>query len=375
MAEIIPGIYQLKVPIPNNPLGNTNSYLLKSDDGYLIIDPGMNNDAAFEALKKELDAIGVAIEEITRILATHGHPDHIGLAGRLKKLSNATLTAHQVAQDMQFMGQNRQGRGEQIEKWLTMNGVPKPDPADFQRSPGGQGRGGPPGGGPPMGGPQAGGGQMGGPQGGPQAGGPRPPNFPEPTIPDVVLQGGETINFGSFNLEVFFTPGHDPGHICLYERAHKILFSGDHVLPVITPSVGLQTDSTLNPLGNFINSLNSVKHLDVTLVLPGHEQTFTNLRGRVEEILAHHHHRDAEIMATLNGEDKTAYEISMGITWMPSLGGKKFQELGPGDKRMAVMETLAHLKVMRDNGTVSTISKDSIVYYSGNGKNKPPTSE
>jgi len=344
MIEIIPGIYQLKVPIPNNPLGNTNTYLLKSSDGYLIIDPGMNNEDSFEALKKELAEAGASIEEITRVLATHSHADHYGLAGRIKKISNAEIIAHKTAKDnMQFMMRNRQGRGPEMERWLLINGVPKMDPAEMQRGPGG---------GPPRGGPQGGG-----------QGGQGRPNFPEPTMPDTLLEGGETISVDSFNLEVVFTPGHDPGHICLYESNHKILFSGDHVLPTITPSVGLQTESSIDPLGNFLNSLRKIRKFDAGLVLPGHEQTFTNLQKRVDEIIAHHAQRDAEIVAAFGGEGKTAYEISTVITWMPSIGGKKFEELGPWDKRMAVMETLAHLKVMKDNGAVATTSKDEVVYY------------
>ena len=134
-------------------------------------------------------------------------------------------------------------------------------------------------------------------------------------------------------------------------------------MPGITPSVGLQTDSGVDPLGNFLNSLRAVRNLDVELVLPGHEQTFTNLRERVDQIIAHHAHRDAEIMSAFDGEAKTAYEVSQVITWMPSLGGKKFEELSHWDKRMAVMETLAHLKVMKDNGKVATSSKDDTVYY------------
>lgn len=338
MTEIIPGIYQLKVPIPNNPLGNTNTYLLRSDDGYLIIDPGMNNDEAFEALKKELAEAGASLEEITRIVATHSHGDHYGLAGRIKKVSNATIFVHRIARDnMQFMMQHRQGRNQEMDKWLKINGVPEPDPAEMQR-----------------------GGQQRGPQGG---GPPGRPNFPEPTLPDVLFEGGETVPVGSFSLEVIFTPGHDPGHIVLYESNQKILFSGDHVLPVITPSVGLQTESSINPLGNFLNSLNKVRQLDARLVLPGHEQTFTNLRERVDEIIAHHEHRNSEIIATLDGQAKTAYEISQGITWMPYLGGKKFEELGPWDKRMAVMETLAHLKVMKEAGKVASFSADDTIYY------------
>jgi glyoxylase-like metal-dependent hydrolase (beta-lactamase superfamily II) len=338
MTEIIPGIYQLKVPIPNNPLGNTNSYLLRGDDGALIIDPGMNNDESFEALKNELAGAGVTFEEITRIVATHSHGDHYGLSGRVKKLSNAQIIIHQVARDnMQFMAQHRQGRGEEMEQWLSLNGVPKSDPAEFQR-------------GRPQG-------------GGPQRSGSGRPPFPEPTMPDVLLQGGETINVGRFNLKVVFTPGHDPGHICLYESTHKILFSGDHVLPVITPSVGLQTESGVNPLGDFLNSLNTIRQLDVDLVLPAHEQTFTNFRERVDEIITHHQRRDAEIMTAIKDEPKTAYEISQEITWMPSLGGTKFQDLRPWDKRMAVMETLAHLKVMKDTGKVAAFSRNSTIYY------------
>ncbi len=340
MTEIIPGIYQLKVPIPNNPLGNTNSYLLKDDNGYLIIDPGMNHDESFEVLKKELAEAGASIEEITRIVATHSHGDHYGLAGRIKDISNAEIIVHRTARDnIQFMMRNRQGRGPEMEKWLLTNGVPKMDPAEMQHGPGGP------------------------PRGGPQGGGQGRPNFPEPTMPDTLLEGGETISVDKFNLEVVFTPGHDPGHICLYESNHRILFSGDHVLPVITPSVGLQTDSSASPLGNFLDSLKLIKEYDCALVLPGHEQTFTNLRERVNELVAHHAHRDAEIMAAFSGEAKTAWEISTVITWMPSVGGKKFEELRPWDKRMAVMETLAHLKVMKVNGVVETTLKDEIAYY------------
>ena len=367
MTEITPGVHQLKVPIPNNPLGNTNSYLLKGSDGYLIIDPGMNNDEAFEALKKELADAGAAMEDIKRIVATHSHPDHYGLAGRIKKISGATIIAHKIARDnMQFMTQNRGGRGPEMEKWLTSNGVPKMDPSEMrpfgQRPAPGKAKG-------------SAEGRAGGPQGQPpQGAGPgpqRPPNPPEQTMPDVLLEGGETIKVNGFNLKVIFTPGHDPGHVCLYDANRRLLFSGDHVLPVITPSVGLQTDSALDPLGNFLNSLRAVRDLDAELVLPGHEQTFTNLRERVDQIIHHHAVRDGEIMSAIDGQEKTAWGISQVITWMPSVGGRKFDELASWDKRMAVMETLAHLKVMKANGAVETVSKDEVVLYRETGGKKP----
>ena len=84
---------------------------------------------------------------------------------------------------------------------------------------------------------------------------------------------------------------------------------------------------------------------------------------RIDEILTHHQRRDTEILSALRNEPKTAYEISQEITWMPSLGGTKFQDLRSWDKRMAVMETLAHLKAMKDTGKVAAFSSDSTIYY------------
>ncbi len=329
MTEMVPGIYLLKVPIPNNPLGFTNSYLIRGDDGYTIIDPGMNNDVSFDALQKELEEIGVAFTDITRIIATHAHGDHYGLAGRIKKLSKAKILAHYLVKDtIKEMSKHRQDRGRQMEEWLRRNGVPPFEESEQNRR---------------------------GPRG--------RPHFTRPAIPDILLQGGETIEIGSFSLKVIWTPGHDPGQICLYEPTRKVFFSGDHVLPVTTPHVSLQNESSQNPLGDFLNSLKAVQELEAELVLPGHEETFTNLRARVVGLIRHHHQRDTEILAMLEVEPKTAYQVSSGITWMPNQGGVKFPDLSTWHQRMAVSETLAHLKVMEIDGRVSKISRDDVVYY------------
>ncbi len=328
MTEIRPGIRQFKIPIPDNPLGYTNSYLVQGDGECLIIDPGMNNDAAFDSLQRELTEVGVAFEDISRIIATHSHPDHYGLCGRVKQLSQAKILAHHLARDqLQVMSHNRQERLQQMEQWLRLNGEPDFDPSEFQR------------------------------------GAPRMPHFTKPTMPDVVLQSGETIAVGSFSLKVLWTPGHSPGHICLYEPTQKIFFSGDHVLPVITPHISLQPQSDGNPLGDFLNSLNMVKQLDVNLVLPAHEHLFYDLPARIDEIIQHHQQRNSEILETIKSEPKTAYQISTVITWMPSLGGVSFQDLAPWDKRMAVSETLAHLEAMRVDGRVDKSPRDNIIYY------------
>jgi glyoxylase-like metal-dependent hydrolase (beta-lactamase superfamily II) len=184
-----------------------------------------------------------------------------------------------------------------------------------------------------------------------------------PAQPDILLNGDETITSGIFNLKVIWTPGHSPGHICLYEPLHKLLFSGDHILPVITPNISLSPHSDGNPLGDYLKSLFTVKNLAAALVLPAHENVFSNLSERVDEILHHHKMRSAEILKVLNHNEMTAYQISNLVTWMPEQAGVNFIDLMPIAKLAAVSETLAHLKAMSIDKKVISINHDSIVYY------------
>ncbi len=329
MAEIRPGIHRLQIPIPNNPLGYTNIYLVQGDDGYLLIDTGVNTEEAFLSLKKQLAEIGIDLKDISRIIATHGHRDHYGLAVRLRELSQAKIALHYLDKNLVDLKElNTEEILRRTERWFHINGVPANELPRIAPT------------------------VMRG--------------FASPTPPDITLYGGETISAGPLNLKVVWTPGHSAGHVCLYEPAQKILFAGDHVLPVITPNVSLLPQSEDNPLADFLHSMQVVKQLDANLILPAHEQIFSNLQNRVEEIIQHHEKRNSEILKAIKAEPKTAYQISHEITWMPELGGVSFQALSPLDKRRAVSETLAHLKAMDVDGRVTTFSRDSIIYYRHN---------
>ncbi|MBI2830033.1 MAG: MBL fold metallo-hydrolase [Chloroflexi bacterium] len=328
MTEIRPGIYQLKIPIPNNPLENTNIYLLRGTDGYFLIDAGWSDDNAFQALQKQLAEIGVNPTNISQIIVTHAHRDHYGLVGRLKQVSPAKVSLHQ--QDVAVLTPRFRDIDEvvrQTDLWFQAAGVPASELPNTQAALAGMGR--------PL----------------------------SQTLPDISLNDGETISTGIFNLQVIWTPGHAPGHVCLYEPDRKILFSGDHILPVITPNVSLQPNSKNNPLGDFVNSLELVKRLDATLVLPAHENIFTNLQVRVDEIIEHHEYRNSEIINAIGDETRTAYEIAQKITWMPEFGGVRFRDLALWDKRSAVSETLAHLEAMRVDAKIEKIPRDSVIYY------------
>jgi len=328
MKEVIPGIYQLQLPMLNTSLGHVNAYLVQGSNGYLLIDTGWNTDESFDSLERQLAEIGISFEDVSQILITHIHPDHYGLAGKLKQLSRAKIALHYVEKDSiesRYISIDK--LLQQIAQWLHINGVPAKELHELQTASVGVIK------------------------------------FVATTLPDVILRGGETISNGTFSFQVLWTPGHSPGHISLYEPSQKILISGDYILPTITPHIGLYPQSSINPLDDYLKSLNAIKQLEVNLILPGHEHPFINLQQRIDELIRHHEQRNSEILETIKVKPKTAYQIATEMTWMSDIGGASWQKLAPWDKRMAVMETLAHLESMRFGKKVDKFLEDSTICY------------
>lgn len=333
MTEVLPGINLLQLPLPSRDifLGYVNIYLIQGDNGCLLVDTGWESEQAFDSLKKQLGEIGTHFEDISQIVATHIHPDHYGLADRLKQLSQAKIALHHLERDLVEPYRDMRKLMQQEMELMQINGVPAGEFAQWLT-------------------------QM-------RATQPEMMKFTPPILPDTTLYGGEVISVGSFTFKVLWTPGHSPGHICLYEPTKEILISGDHILPTITPIIELHPYSGDNPLDDYINSLNAVKPLDVSLVLPGHENPFNGLQSRIEELTQHHKQRNSVILETIKAKPKTAYQVANEILWMPELGGVSWRDLAPGDKTMAVSETLAHLESMRFSGEVGKFYKGSIIYY------------
>jgi glyoxylase-like metal-dependent hydrolase (beta-lactamase superfamily II) len=331
MTEVEPGtrIHRLQLPMPQ--LDYVNSYLVEGDkdNGHLLIDTGWDTEEAFDSLKEQLAEIGINPEDISQIVVTHVHPDHYGLAGKLKRLYNAQLALHNLEKDfIESRYINMDELLQQMEHLLQANGTPSDESTELQRA--------------------------------------SLPliKFVTPVLPDVTLHGNETIDTGYFSLKVLWTPGHAWGHVCLYEPDRKILFSGDHVLPAITPHIGLHPQTSTNPLGDYLDSLNKLKQLEVKLALPGHGQPFTTFKPRIEEIIQHHQQRNSEILSALKASPKTAYQIATEITWMHYASGAGWDKLSPWNKRMAVLETLAHLEAMRIMGKLAKSTGDNTIYYS-----------
>ena len=172
--------------------------------------------------------------------------------------------------------------------------------------------------------------------------------YPMPTYrPDTLLEGGETLAWHPFRFEVIWTPGHAAGLVCLYEPQAHILISSDHVLQHISPNIGLYARQSGDPLGDYLRSLQLVRSLPVTMVLPGHGGPFPNLIDRVDTLLAHHEQRLQEMVDVLaDGNDggQEAYHIASRLSWRGSANG--WSQLQPFDHLAALSETLAHLEYL-----------------------------
>jgi glyoxylase-like metal-dependent hydrolase (beta-lactamase superfamily II) len=328
MNEIVPGLYWIPLPMIISEASNltfVNAYVIKGKDGYLLVDAGWNTPESFAALEKGMAEIGAAVKDISQIVITHVHPDHYGMAGHVKNVSGARLVMHHLEKEFivpRYI--SMESLINEIDQLLLANGVPQKMINSLSQATVGL------------------------------------EQYVVATPPDATLHDGEMINTGLFTLKVLWGPGHSSGHICLYEPEKKIMISGDHILPTITPNVSVHPQAIENPLGRYFDSLNELKHLDVKIALPGHEKPFTDFENRVETILHHHEQRNEEIIKALGNKSGTSFQIAQEVIW--GLKGT-WQSLPAFHKRIAILETLAHLEMMASRGQVDRLPGEDIMLF------------
>ncbi len=325
--EVSPGIYQLKVPIPDNPLGNLLAYLVKGDSGYLLVDAGWPSKDSFKALERQVQDLGLSFADITTIAITHFHIDHFGLAAQVKEASGAKIAIHRIEMENIRPWRSETDFEKVMAPVLRRNGMPEPYLEEL--------------------------GKPEGPHGPPR-------EAAKAFSADRRLEEGDVLDLGRRKLEIMWTPGHSAGHVCLYDRQNRVLFSGDHILPVITPNVSIYPGSPQNPLGDFLRSLAKFDSLDVELVLPAHEHIFRDLPQRLRELRHHHEVRLDAMLRSMNGGGKTAYDVASGVPW--DIG--PWKDFSAHDRRSAMTETLAHLEFLRREGRAVLAERDGRDLYS-----------
>ena len=327
-AELLSGVWRLPLPLRDSPLGHVNTYLVKADDGYLLVDCGWDTVDTLEALEGHTRALDIRLEDVRHLVITHIHPDHYGLAGRLRSISRANLSLHRLER---VYIESRYADAavllDEMREWLRVNGTPEADLDRLNR------------------------GSMG------------ILDRVQIALPDQTFDGGEEIACGRFAFRVIWTPGHSAGHICLYDRRAKVLLSGDHVLPHITPSVGLHVRSSSNPLADYLDSLHLIGQLEAELVLPGHGEPFQGLPERTDALLAHHRRRLEEVIEILEHEPGcrlSGYQIASGMRWGRH---RTWDDLTGFERRLAVTEALAHVELLHARGQVHKRCAEGEITY------------
>ncbi|MQA86526.1 MAG: MBL fold metallo-hydrolase [Streptosporangiales bacterium] len=315
------GVWSIPVPIPDNPLGYTLVYLLETEGGPVLVDAGWDDPASWDALTAGLAAAGTSVRDIYGVLVTHFHSDHSGLAGRVREASGAWMAMHTADAELVrgFAAAVRGDGTAQVRSWeldlLARAGASEADVEAMRRTP-------------------------------------RWSVHPPP-VPDRELADGQLADVPGRRLRVLHTPGHSPGHVCLHLEEEGRLFTGDHVLPRITPHVSLHPfdGPDADPLGDFLASLDRVANLPADHVLPAHKHRFSGLADRIGTILAHHEGRLAELVAAVSSGPRTLWQIAQRIGW-----SRGWEEMPPSLRRMALGETAAHLRRLERMGRVESVS-------------------
>jgi glyoxylase-like metal-dependent hydrolase (beta-lactamase superfamily II) len=312
VEEVRPGLWSIPVPIPNNPLRYVFVYAFESDAGTYLVDAGWNTEDAWDTLCAGLRQAGSDIGSVRGVLVTHIHPDHYGLAGRVRETSGAWVALHPadaaLIQDRYFDPDALLERMAVSLRWM---GTP-PEEID------------------------------------PLANAAMPVKMFVTTVqPDILLEDGDKPDVPGWDLSAIWTPGHSPGHLCFYEPRNQLMLSGDHVLPRITPNIPFHPQAGDDPLGAFLRSLERLASYESDEVLPAHEHRFVGLQGRLAELAVHHEHRFEEVVAAIREGRTTAWEVAERMEW-----SRPWSRIGGFMRRAAVAEAMAHLRALERRGFI-----------------------
>ena len=294
------GIYRITLPLPFVNPPSVNCYVIEGDHGVTVIDCGTDDGRVLSELQQNIEQLVGSGVEIDRLICTHLHPDHAGGARSFLDGSDAAFTMHgSVSQHLDSYNDWNIERAA-VADLARRHGVPSDelDLLDFSlERPGWAGV------------------------------------AIEPTEPVI---DGQKITIGqNRTLEVIHTPGHHPTHICLLDDRTGRLFSGDHVLPRITPFIPHRPDG--DALAEYLDGLERVELLDPGVTLPAHGETIEEGRMRARQIALHHERRLGAMIQVTHPNGATAWTV-MREVFRPNLS--------PDDRYLAFQETLAHLEYL-----------------------------
>ncbi len=302
------------MPLPRAPgaerLRTVNVYLVGGRDHWCLVDTGMHSETASQALQAALQEVGLGWKDLEVAAISHFHPDHYGMSALVRERTRAELLAHREDLEHIFRGL----WSEEAPEFLVRHGgllLEKAYRSLFTAA------------------------------------------AYRPTVPDRFVRDGEILDLGGRLLEILHTPGHSPGHCCFLLPAERILITQDHLLPKITPHVGLVPWGPPNPLGDYLDSLRKLAEREPRLALPGHGDPFPDPVRRIRQLERHHSYRLLATVDALGRRPQTAMAIVPAI----------FGNLPPLHRLAALSETLAHLAFAESRGMVTRHQQEGLTLW------------
>ena len=334
------GVHRIPLPLPMDGLKAINVYVIEVDDGLVLIDGGWSIPVARELLDTSLRSIGSGFGDIKRFLVTHVHRDHYTLARVLGRelavdvaLGRGEQPAMDALNDLEGLAENPfssllrgAGADDIAEQWNEGRAdQDRPDPAWWE-------------------------------------------------YPDSWLDGDHRIDLGPRTLDAVETPGHTPGHFVFADQPAGLMFTGDHVLPTITPSIGFTFPATPQPLGEFMASLAKVRSLPDLRVLPAHGPVAPSTHTRVDELLVFHEKRLDLCLAALARADGPLSSAQVGAELPWTRHATAYDDLDIFSRGMAAMETKAHLELLvaRELATRDEHADGLVLFRAVSGTPSPP---
>jgi glyoxylase-like metal-dependent hydrolase (beta-lactamase superfamily II) len=292
------GIRRITLPLPFG-LDHVHCYLLRSSGGWTLVDTGLGSQDPAARWRPVLDDLDGGIE---RIVVTHMHPDHVGGARDVAGLTGAPVVQgrEDYAQCLAAWGPGRSA--ERLAAHWVANGMPAADVENVLRE------------------------------------SDRLAAAIHWSESPQLVDGGDDVD--GWRVEVL--RGHADGHIVLWRD--DVLIAGDTILAGITPTIGLYPNARPDPLADYFETLRRIEELAPRIAYTGHKDPIADPARRAREIRAHHDERLEAALAALDGDPRTAYEVSLQL-----FAGS----LSPVERRFAIAESLAHLERLRVDGAVT----------------------
>ena len=304
-----------------------SAYAFGTGPGLVLIDAGWGSEQSWRSLLTGLESIGAGIADVRGVLLTHMHYDHVGLAGRIRQASGAWIAMHPA--DRAVLARPDYRRAELAvaleAEFLRDLGA---SPAEAAAAVGTAAEW---------------------------------EKYATMALADRLLTDGELADVPGWKLRAVHTPGHTPGHLCFVDERSRRLFSGDHILPRITPNISVQRATPPDPLGDYLDSLARTRDLDVDEVLPAHEWRFLGLTERIDAIAAHHERRLAELLAAVRRRPgSTPWQLAGQLTW-----SRPWDQYSGQMRIFAVTETAAHVHQLERRGLVTATQTRPTTYTPG----------